>query len=182
MSTARVDHDVMLSADDKNKLLNAITAHNRQLYIDSVTGIYNRRYYDDRLCELSGEFAFAMIDMDNFKQINDRFGHLAGDAALAAVAQAIKENVRTGDDVVRFGGDEFFILFKEMQGEILLRKLEKILHAVERVRLEEYPELRVTVSIGGVYDRGKLSQILRKADIAMYNAKGRRNSICIYED
>lgn len=56
-----VDHDVMLSADDKNKLLNAITAHNRQLYIDSVTGIYNRRYYDDRLCELSGEFAFAMI-------------------------------------------------------------------------------------------------------------------------
>ena len=66
--------------------------------------------------------------------------------------------------------------------EILLRKLEKILHAVERVRLEEYPELRVTVSIGGAYDRGKLSQILRKADIAMYKAKGRRNSICIYED
>ncbi len=177
-----VDHDVMLSADDKNKLLNAITAHNRQLYIDSVTGIYNRRYYDDRLCELSGEFAFAMIDIDNFKQINDRFGHLAGDAALAAVAQAIKENVRTGDDVVRFGGDEFFVLFKDMPNEILLRKLEKILHAVERVRLEEYPELRVTVSIGGAYDRGKLSQILRKADIAMYNAKGRRNSICIYED
>lgn len=177
-----VDHDVMLSADDKNKLLNAITAHNRQLYIDSVTGIYNRRYYDDRLCELSGEFAFAMIDMDNFKQINDRFGHLAGDAALAAAAQAIKANVGTGDDVVRFGGDEFFVLFKDMPNEILQRKLEKILQAIERVRIEEYPELRVTVSIGGAYDRGKLSQILRKADIAMYNAKGRRNSICIYED
>ena len=177
-----VDHDAMLSADDKNKLLNAITAHNRQLYIDSVTGIYNRRYYDDRLCELSGEFAFAMIDMDNFKQINDRFGHLAGDAALAAAAQAIKANVGTGDDVVRFGGDEFFVLFKDMPKEILQRKLEKILQAIERVRLDDYPELRVTVSIGGVYDRGKLSQILRRADIAMYRAKSRRNSICIYED
>lgn len=177
-----VDHDAMLSADDKNKLLNAITAHNRQLYIDSVTGVYNRRYYDDRLCELSGEFAFAMIDMDNFKQINDRFGHLAGDAALAAAAQAIKANVGTGDDVVRFGGDEFFILFKDMPKEILQRKLEKILQAIERVRLDDYPELRVTVSIGGVYDRGKLSQILRRADIAMYRAKSRRNSVCIYED
>ena len=172
----------MLSADDKNKLLNAITVHNRQLYIDSVTGVYNRRYYDDRLCELSGEFAFAMIDMDNFKQINDRFGHLAGDAALAAAAQAIKANVGTGDDVVRFGGDEFFILFKDMPKEILQRKLEKILQAIERVRLDDYPELRVTVSIGGVYDRGKLSQILRRADIAMYRAKSRRNSVCIYED
>lgn len=120
-----VDHDVMLSADDKNKLLNAITAHNRQLYIDSVTGIYNRRYYDDRLCELSGEFAFAMIDIDNFKQINDRFGHLAGDAALAAVAQAIKENVRTGDDVVRFGGDEFFVLFKDMPNEYCCESLKR---------------------------------------------------------
>ena len=177
-----VDHDAMLSADDKNKLLNAITVHNRQLYIDSVTGVYNRRYYDDRLCELSGEFAFAMIDMDNFKQINDRFGHLAGDAALAAAAQAIKANVGTGDDVVRFGGDEFFVLFKDMPKEILNSKLEKILQAIERVRLDDYPELRVTVSIGGVYDRGKLSQILRRADIAMYRAKSRRNSVCIYED
>lgn len=84
--------------------------------------------------------------------------------------------------MVRFGGDEFFVLFKDMPNEILQRKLEKILQAIERVRIEEYPELRVTVSIGGAYDRGKLSQILRKADIAMYNAKGRRNSICIYED
>ena len=177
-----VDHDAMFSAGEKQHLLNTIAAHNRQLYIDPVTGVYNRRYYDDRLRDLHGTFAFAMLDMDNFKQINDSCGHLAGDAALKAAAQAIKENVRPNDDVIRFGGDEFFLLLKNMPADALKRKLEKILHAVENVSLPEYPGVKLTVSIGGACEEGKISQILRKADLAMYEAKVSRNSICMYED
>ena len=177
-----VDHDAMLSVDDKKKLLGAITAHNRQLYIDPVTGIHNRRYYDDKLSQLVGEFAFAMLDMDNFKHINDCFGHLAGDAALAAAAKAIKSNIRTGDDLVRFGGDEFFLLFRDMPEEVLYGKLQKILHAVESMHLPEYPDLKATVSIGGAYSSGKISRILKEADIAMYRAKSNKNSICIYKN
>lgn len=177
-----VDHDAMFSASEKQHLLNTIAAHNRQLYIDPVTGVYNRRYYDDRLRDLHGTFAFAMLDMDNFKQINDSCGHLAGDAALKAAAQAIKENVRPNDDVIRFGGDEFFLLLKNMPADALKRKLEKILRAVENISLPEYPGVKLTVSIGGACEEGKISQILRKADLAMYEAKIKRNSICMYGD
>lgn len=177
-----VDHDAMFSLNEKQEVLNTIAAHNRQLYIDPVTGVYNRRYYDDRLRDLNGEYAFAMLDLDNFKQINDSYGHLAGDAALSAAANAIKGNVRSGDDVIRYGGDEFFLLLRNMKPENMEDKLRKILCAVQSIRLADYPDLRMTVSIGGAYAKGKLSQMLRKADMAMYDAKSTRNSIAIYID
>ena len=175
-----VDHDSMMSAGEKHEMLKTIAVHNRQLYIDPVTGVYNRRYFDDKLRDLDGEFAFAMLDVDNFKQINDTYGHIAGDAALAAVAQSIKGSVRSCDDVIRYGGDEFFLFFRDMPKEFIDKKLKEILHSVEKVRIGDYPDLRMTVSIGGAYEKGKISQILRKADMAMYEAKNRRNSISIY--
>ncbi len=177
-----VNYEEMMAPDDKNKLLNAIAVHNRQLYIDPVTQVYNRRYYDDKLREKNGDFTLAMLDVDNFKLVNDRFGHIAGDEALAAIAGAIRKTVRSGDDVVRFGGDEFLIRFDDMPEDMLLAKLEQILHAVENIRLENYPDMRLTVSIGGTYAQGILSQILRKADMAMYKAKDKRNSVCTYSD
>ena len=78
-------------------------AFKEKLYRDPLTGIYNRRYYDERLKNLEGWFSFAMIDMDNFKHINDRFGHQAGDAALYRAAQAIKSQIRSDDELVRYG-------------------------------------------------------------------------------
>lgn len=177
-----VDCDTMFSGSERQDVLGRIAAHNRQLYIDPVTGIYNRRYFDDKLRDLNGEFAFAMLDVDNFKQINDTYGHIAGDAALAAAAKAIKSSVRSCDDVIRYGGDEFFLFFRNMPREVIAKKLEKILRAVQNIRLEEYPELRMTVSIGGAYERGKLSRIMCKADMAMYEAKNTKNSYSIYKD
>ena len=70
---------------------------------ENVLKVYNRRYYDERLKNLEGWFSFAMIDMDNFKHINDRFGHQAGDAALYRAAQAIKSQIRSDDELVRYG-------------------------------------------------------------------------------
>ncbi len=170
------------SNDEEEKNLKNIAEHDRRFYIDPVTGVYNRRYFDDKLRDLDGEFAFAMLDMDNFKQINDTFGHPAGDAALAAAAQAIKQNVRNGDDIIRYGGDEFFLLLRNMPKESVEKKLESILHAVENAKVKDYPDVKMTISIGGAFEKGKLSQTLRKADIAMYWAKEERNSIYIYKD
>lgn len=93
---------------ERENVLNQLLVRNRQVYMDSVTKVYNRRYYDERLKNLEGWFSFAMIDMDNFKHINDRFGHQAGDAALYRAAQAIKSQIRSDDELVRYGGDEFF--------------------------------------------------------------------------
>lgn len=93
---------------ERENVLNQLLVRDRQVYMDSVTKVYNRRYYDERLKNLEGWFSFAMIDMDNFKHINDRFGHQAGDAALYRAAQAIKSQIRSDDELVRYGGDEFF--------------------------------------------------------------------------
>lgn len=175
-----VDYDLMFSANEKQEVLNVIASHNRQLYIDPVTRVYNRRYFDDKLRDLNGEFAFAMLDVDNFKQINDNYGHMAGDAALAALAAVIKDNIRSCDDIIRYGGDEFFLFFREMPRDAIGKKLKKILRAVENIRMDEYPGLKMTVSIGGAFEKGKLSQILWKADMAMYDAKNTKNSVAIY--
>lgn len=88
---------------ERENVLNQLLVRNRQVYMDSVTKVYNRRYYDERLKNLEGRFSFAMIDMDNFKHINDRFGHQAGDAALYRAAQAIKSQIRSDDELVRYG-------------------------------------------------------------------------------
>lgn len=140
---------------ERENVLNQLLVRDRQVYMDSVTKVYNRRYYDERLKNLEGWFSFAMIDMDNFKHINDRFGHQAGDAALYRAAQAIKSQIRSDDELVRYGGDEFFLLFRDLPQQILEKKLQSIRAALDEIVIEEYPELHISASIGGDYGEAK---------------------------
>lgn len=120
---------------ESEHVLNQLLVRNRQVYVDSATRVYNRRYYDERVRNLSGEYALAMIDIDNFKKINDRFGHTAGDAALYYVAQTIRSMLRSNDALIRYGGDEFFLLFDNMPEQILERKLGSSAERCARLRL-----------------------------------------------
>ena len=105
---------------------------------------------------------------------------MAGDAALYRAAQAIKSAIRSNDELVRYGGDEFFLLFHDLPRDILEKKLQDILAAMEKVQFAEYPGLRITGSIGGVHTAGKVSQSIRLADIAMYQAKKTKDCVAIY--
>ena len=140
---------------ERENVLNQLLVRNRQVYMDSVTKVYNRRYYDERLKNLEGWFSFAMIDMDNFKHINDRFGHQTGDAALYRAAQAIKSQIRSDDELVRYGGDEFFLLFRDLPQQILEKKLQSIRAALDEIVIEEYPELHISASVVGGYGEAK---------------------------
>ena len=152
---------------ERENVLNQLLVRNRQVYMDSVTKVYNRRYYDERLKNLEGWFSFAMIDMDNFKHINDRFGHQTGDAALYRAAQAIKSQIRSDDELVRYGGE---------------KKLHSIRAALDEIVIEEYPELHISASIGGASAAGRISRTIRRADLAMYQAKLKKDCVAIYRE
>ena len=171
-----------LRGDEDASVLNQLLLRNRQVYIDSATHVYNRRYFDDRLRDLDGEFTLAMLDLDHFKHIYDTYGHLAGDAALSRAAQAIRSAIRTGDELVRYGGDEFLLLFHDMPRNALKKKLESIRAAVESLEFPEYPGLRITVSIGGAHAVGPLADTVQKADQALYHAKAAKNRTVLYKE
>lgn len=166
--------------DNDESILGQLLVRNRQVYIDSMTGVFNRRYYDERIRNLTGEHALAMIDIDNFKHINDAYGHPAGDEALRSIAQTIRFILRSSDELIRYGGDEFFLLFHGLPERSLARKLDEICSAVRRIKLPEHPELQLTVSIGGIYASGRVTELIRKADIALYEAKTERGRAVIY--
>ncbi len=172
-----------MTGDGQENILNQLLVRNRQVYVDSLTKIYNRRYFDEQLSQQEGEFAVAMIDVDYFKKINDNYGHQAGDAALYRIAQAIKSEVRSNDELVRYAGDEFFILFHDMPADGLEKKLQAILRAIERIEMTEYPGLKLSASIGGAKASGRVEDTIRKADAAlMRGAKLKKDSVVLYSE
>ena len=171
-----------LRGNGEENVINQLLIRNRQVYMDSTTKVFNRRYYDDRLRDLVGEFAFAMLDIDNFKEINDQFGHMVGDTALYQITQVIRASIRSRDELVRYGGDEFFLLFHNLPRHVLKDRLQLIVTAVSELRLPECPELRITLSIGGAYSHGKIASIIHEADYALYQAKKQKNCVVVYQN
>ena len=150
---------------------------------DSLTGVGNRSMLFERLEHAltvrPGEratLALAFIDLDRFKAINDGFSHLVGDQVLTVVAQRIRSVVRPHDTVVRWGGDEFVVLFEHRDPDTDgLAVVERILAAVAEPIPHEGHELRVTASIGVAFQRPDdafdADELVRRADVAMYSVK-----------
>jgi putative two-component system response regulator len=168
---SRVTDETILCGHGREKLVESITEHNRKLYIDPVAGVYNRRYYEEQLAQMHQTNAVAMMDLDNFKSINDSYGHQVGDLALRQVAQAISSCVRKSDAVVRYGGDEFVVIFQDIPRGVFERKLEAIRHAVSNLAVPEIPGMRLEISVGGGYGIGSISELVRMADEKMYDSK-----------
>ncbi|WP_242935081.1 GGDEF domain-containing protein [Eubacterium pyruvativorans] len=175
----RMDGSSRLAASEQEAFIQIISSCRRELYIDSLAQIHNRRYYDEIM---SAEYvsAVAIIDIDGFKQINDEFGHLAGDEVLFRVGQAIDSCVRSEDEV-RYGGDEFVVAFCEITRDCFEDKLKRILGEIGRIHLTRHPEIRLSVSIGGIHRRGFVRDLFNLADLALYRAKRQRGLYRIEE-
>lgn len=177
---SKVTDEALFDAVGKDCLISAIRQHGRKLYTDSLSGAYNRDYFEDQLRPLLQTHALAMVDVDNFKKINDTYGHLAGDEALRQVVRVFQANIRSADTVIRYGGDEFLLVFEQMQDEALATKLEQLRKLVEETRIAEYPELRITVSMGGsgMGEASEGDNRIRYADERLYLAKRDKNTVC----
>lgn len=171
----KVDNSSFTGSVDRHLFVEKIREHDIKLYVDTLTGAYNRRYYEDQLKELDSITAVAMFDLDHFKSINDNFGHLCGDEVLRVVSGAVLSSIRNTDALIRFGGDEFLIIFSKMPEEAFKKKLESIRLKIEQIRLENYPQVRVTLSIGGLMSDACNEDVLRQLDARLYEAKSERN-------
>ena len=140
-------------------------------YRDSLTRVYSRMYLDDFLPNLEQCDGVALVDVDRFKHINDTYGHPIGDIALKHVAKVISSCLREEDVMVRYGGDEFLLLFSEIPEPDFYAKLQEIRAAVRKSQLEDYPQIQLDVSLGGAYRVYPLSQAITKADKEMYKNK-----------
>ena len=167
----KITEETLLGGHGKEDVIKYITAHNRRLYEDILTGAYNRRYYEEQLRDMCHVSAVAMLDMDGFKAVNDTYGHPVGDLALKQIVSAIKNSVRKTDLVIRLGGDEFLVVFRDIPFHVLQKKLGTIKSCVEKTVLPDYPQLRFSISIGGSYGPGKTSDLMNVADKLLYQAK-----------
>lgn len=154
------------------------------LYTDSLTGAYNRRYYDDHIQNAEDIQAVAMIDVDDFKHINDNYGHDAGDNVLHSIAQTLLSCVRKSDAVIRYGGDEFAVIFYQIPKEAFETKLERMRYSVEVLSMGEYPDIHASVSVGGAYGTEKAKELFKVADRMMYQSKRTKNqvNVCFLDD
>ena len=168
---SRLDEGRWIDANGTRLLLDRNHDNNMDLFLDPVTETYSRRYYETYRAHLEGMESIAIIDANRFKQVNDSFGHPAGDAVLREIARAIKDCIRKTDILIRYGGDEFLLLFPKMSEEILERKMQEISAAVENIRIADYPELRLSISIGGVTGVHPITEAIRQADLHMYAQK-----------
>lgn len=178
----KIDDSTLFGAYGKDKFVETITNYNEKLYVDPLTHAYNRNYYDSQLIGLSRVKAVAMLDIDHFKEINDTYGHDAGDIVLKTIIEMILSKVRKSDSVVRYGGDEFIIMFEEMNEEAFESKLNSIREAVSQIIFPGYPDIKTSISIGGVLcdlcDKG----VMLTADERLYKAKQTRNTVVIKDD
>lgn len=185
-----------------NTLRNRVKAHlalKRQAdllrslaYLDGLTGIYNRRYFDNVLSIQLAQhrrklspLAVLMIDIDYFKKYNDTFGHLAGDDALRKVASALKHSVRQADMVARYGGEEFVVLLADTDINGAVTVAKKMLHHVLELDIAppQTPATKLSISVGiAVADeaKGYDSNIIELADQQLYLSKQRgRNTYSV---
>ena len=165
---SRLNEGRWIDANGSRFLLDRTRGEDMQLFLDPMTNIYSRRYFETYRTHLEGMEGVALIDVNSFKRINDTCGHAAGDAALRDIAGAIRSCIRKTDILIRYGGDEFLLLFPRMTEEIFLAKKKQIQQAVRSIRMSEFADIRLSVSVGGVCGVHPITEAIRKADYLMY--------------
>lgn len=173
-----LENDTLIDTDGRDKLVGKLKGYQDKLYIDPVTGVYNRRYFEDEIRNMQNSAGVAMIDLDDFKLYNDIYGHDMGDQVLCIVADVIKNCIRKTDKLIRYGGDEFLLILSDMVRGTLRGKLLQIQEAIENATIPNCSRLKLTASIGGVISEdGKIDEAIAKADQLMYKAKDHKAQV-----
>ena len=179
----RLDNENLIDNDGRRILMNNLTGYKNELYRDPLTGVYNRRYYEDNIKDLNENAGVAMIDLDDFKLYNDSYGHNAGDMALETIVSAIKKCIRSSDKIIRLGGDEFLLVLPGIHSNIFNKKLQQIRTRIKEAKVDGYSKIRLSVSIGGVMTHNEtIESAMYRADKLMLQAKSQQKGMVVTEE
>ena len=179
----KMDEEFLVDLENRDRLMEKLSGYNEKLYQDALTGVYNRRYYEDRIKQMTASVGVAMIDMDDFKIYNDTYGHNAGDLALITTVEAIRRCIRKNDTLIRYGGDEFLLVLQGISETMFREKLKQIRTEIYNANVPTYSKLQLSASIGGVMSAGRtVEETVMEADKFMYLAKNRKNTVVTEKD
>ena len=173
-----MDMDTLVDSRGCEKLVNQLIEYDQRLYKDALTGVYNRRCFEEQIKKKNENAGVAVIDMDDFKLCNDTLGHSAGDAALRTMVKTVKHCIRKTDILIRYGGDEFILILQNIKKENFFNKLVQIQSDIHAANVPGFPKLQLSVSIGGVISsKETVEHAVMQADKLMYQAKEHKNMV-----
>ena len=180
-SLAHIVYGCMDTTDAKLQNLaqhKKISEFEAEIYIDSLSRVRNRRFLDEKLIYQPCK-AVVMADIDLFKEVNDTAVHQGGDEAIRKVADMLSESVRKEDVVIRYGGDEFMMVFFDISREDLESKLSYLKSELGKIRIEDHQDVRITMSFGAAYGTELVNNLIGIADKALYESKKTRDTYTV---
>lgn len=162
---SRIDGDFMPDGYSKDEILSSVRIHKEKVYIDPVTGVYNKRYYVEKLSKMDNAAALMFADIKNFKKINENFGHQAGDDVLRQVAGVLRDAAAGKGDVLRYSGDDFVTVFFKAAEEELSEIQKEMCRRVETLRFPELPGVQLKLVTAGTSIPGRVEEMLEQVRI-----------------
>ena len=162
---SRIDGDFMPDGYSKDEILSSVRIHKEKVYIDPVTGVYNKRYYVEKLSKMDNAAALMFADIKNFKRINENFGHQAGDDVLRQVAGVLRDAAAGKGDVLRYSGDDFVTVFFKVTEEELSEIQKEMCRRVEALRFPELPGVQLKLVTAGISIPGRVEEMLEQVRI-----------------
>ena len=162
---SRIDGDFMPDGYSKDEILSSVRIHKEKVYIDPVTGVYNKRYYVEKLSKMDNVAALMFADIKNFKKINENFGHQAGDDVLRQVAGVLRDAAAGKGDVLRYSGDDFVTVFFKAAEEELSEIQKEMCRRVETLRFPELPGVQLKLVTAGTSIPGRVEEMLEQVRI-----------------